>query len=237
MDRLIIGLVACLTLAMSAPAMGQDGIRTERVSFSPGTSGATVSGTITGREGVDYLLNARAGQRMSVDMTTDNTQAYFNVLEPGETAEAIFVGSTEGKAFAGTLAESGDYRIRVYLMRAAARRGESADYTLDIAITAGDDANAAGAAPFDATGTVPCAEGAGQPSRPCNFGVRREGGGTATVVITRSDGSTRTILFAEGEPVGTGDGAAVSAEREADLTFIRIGRERYEIPDAVTFGG
>jgi hypothetical protein len=100
----------------------------------------------------------------------------------------------------------------------------------------------AGAGNFDARGQVPCAQYKGQPVGQCMFGVARAGGGTATVVITRSDGRTRAIFFRKGvatnADTGQADGyPAFSARKEADLYLIRIGDERYEIPEAVVYGG
>jgi hypothetical protein len=46
----------------------------------------------------------------------------------------MFIGSTSGGRFEGTLPADGTYTIQVYLMRNAARRGESATYKLDIGI-------------------------------------------------------------------------------------------------------
>ena len=37
------------------------------------------------------------------------------------------------------LPESGTYKVRVYLMRSAARRNEKASYTMDFAITGSPD--------------------------------------------------------------------------------------------------
>jgi len=75
----------------------------------------------------------------------------------------------------------------------------------------------------------------------CAFGVARAGGGYATVVITRPDGRTRAIFFRMGIAIGAATSAAdpgdFSALREGDLALIRVGVERYEIPDAVTLGG
>ena len=70
--------------------------------FRAGAEGAAVKGTPGGREDVDYLLGAKAGQRMSVTLHTDNPQAYFNILPPGS-EEALFVGSSSGNRFDGTL--------------------------------------------------------------------------------------------------------------------------------------
>jgi len=109
-----------------------EGITNKRVSFAAGANNATVEDSITGYEINDYLLNVRASQSLNVSMATQNTAAYFNILEPGETDVAIFVGSVSGNQFEGTASKSGDYRIRVYLMRSAARRDETASYRLEM---------------------------------------------------------------------------------------------------------
>ncbi len=250
----------CVAMALAvvlAPlAFAQGGIRTERVQFAPGANSAVVEGSITGYEGVDYVLGARAGQTMNVSMATDNGSNYLNILAPGETDAAMFIGSTEGNQFEGTLPETGDYRVRVYLMRNAARRDETANYRLEMIIAAADSgsgavgdtsaapssAERAGMGDFDATGQIPCAQVAGQPMGHCDFGVAREGGGGATVVVTRPDGRTRALFFENGAflsaDTSQADGyPAYSATKEADLFQVKVGDERYEIPEAVILGG
>ena len=72
---------------------------------------------------------------MNVSMATDNGANYFSILAPGENTVAMFVGSTSGKQFEGTLPKSGAYKIRVYMMRSAARREEVANYRLEMIVT------------------------------------------------------------------------------------------------------
>ena len=132
--------LAALAFALVAAAAGAQEIRTQRVSFPPGAESATYTGVIRGREIVDYLVNARAGQVANISMATSNRFAYFNITAPGETEVAFHVGSVVGNQFEGRLPASGDYRIRVYLMRNAARRGETADYRLEMIIPAGGTA-------------------------------------------------------------------------------------------------
>ena len=67
-------------------------------------------------------------------------------------------------------------------------------------------------------------------------------GGYATVFITKPDGRTRAIFFRMGIPVGADTSQAdgygrFKAGKESDLHLIRVGDERYEIPDAVVLGG
>ncbi|MNH49328.1 hypothetical protein D3C85_596960 [compost metagenome] len=103
----------------------------ETIQFARGASSATRRATITGYETRTYLLNLRAGQRLTVGMQTSNRSSYFNVTAPGA-HEALFNGSTGGSSYAGRTQASGVYKIEVYLMRNAARRGENARYTLTV---------------------------------------------------------------------------------------------------------
>ena len=105
-----------------------------------------------------------------------------------------------------------------------------------------DSAERAGQGKFDATGDIPRAQSAGQPMTPCEFGVARAGGSYATVVIKLPDGRTRAIFFRMGKPIGADTSQAdgypeFKAAKENDLNLIRVGDERYEIPDAVIIGG
>ena len=70
----------------------------------------------------------------------------------------------------------------------------------------------------------------------------RAGGGYATIVVTKPDGVSRAIYFVRGQLLGADTSQAdgyppVSGDKENDLSFIKVGDERYEIPDAVIFGG
>lgn len=129
-----------LLLCLLGPATSAAGdIRQERVQFPKGEIGISIKDHIKGYQIVDYKLRAQAGQYMIAGLKTDNLSNYFNVMAPGETAVAFFIGSVEGNRFEGELPENGDYTIRVYLMRNAARRNEKAHYTLEAAIAAAGD--------------------------------------------------------------------------------------------------
>jgi heat shock protein HslJ len=105
-----------------------------------------------------------------------------------------------------------------------------------------DSALRAGQGDFDATGWIPCAQHKGQPMTTCEFHVARTGGGYATVVVTKPDGLTRAVFFRLGIAVGADTSQAegypeFKATKENDLHLIRVGDERYEIPDSVPLGG
>lgn len=105
-----------------------------------------------------------------------------------------------------------------------------------------DSALRIGQGAFDAQGMVPCRGRLGQPTTQCPFKVARSGGGYATVRIEVPWGSPRLIYFRMGRAIGAGFSEAdptgpFSSETEADLTIVRLGAERYEIPAAVVLGG
>jgi hypothetical protein len=129
--------VATLVLAFlvaAAAAAAPPGGREQEVRFANGASGTTIKGRIAGYETVDYKLRAGAGQTLTVEFKPGNRSAYFDVLPPGS-EKALFVGSTSGNWFGTALPAAGVYVIRVYLMRHAARRNETASYTLDLRVT------------------------------------------------------------------------------------------------------
>jgi hypothetical protein len=234
-------------LAVFPLSVGAQPIEVQRISFAAGSSSAKVKGSIVGYKTVEYKLRAKAGQAMMVTLQSSNRSNYFNILAPGQTEVAFFIGSRDGDRFESNLPETGEYTVRVYLMRNAARRNESAKYTLSVAIKKGpvgqttkSDAKVAGT-PYHATGMVPCAMVLGQPNGSCSFGITREGNGTGIVTVTKPDGRTRAIFFKNGKATGydqsQADTGKFRAEKQGDLNVIRIGEERYEIPDAVIFGG
>jgi hypothetical protein len=240
-------LLSIPPIVLAPPSVfAQSNIRTQRVQFKPGATSTTIQGSIKGDQIVDYVLNAKQGQSMNVSMTTNNGASYFNILPPGETEVAMFNGSINGNQYEGALPKSGDYKIRVYMMRSAARRNEVANYRLEMIVSTPSSTSGAKDATvpgtnYNATGNIPCSMGGGQPTGSCSFGVTRQGNGSGTVTVKKPDGRTRTIFFKNGKADGydqsQADPGRFSATKQGDLNIISIGQERYEIPDAVIFGG
>jgi hypothetical protein len=223
-----------------------------RVSFEPGASSATIKGQIKGYDGVDYVLGAKTGQTMHVTLKTSNAASYFNVLPPGSDT-AIGRGDISGNDWTGTLPVDGDYIVRVYLMRSAARRNETASYTLTVGIAGSrlgaaptGDAKVQGT-PYHATGKVPCSFGPDpKGSAQCSFGVIRGAPGNAEVQlappgydVTRHRDQVENVLIFEGNSVKSRDlNQKVIAEKMGDEWSISIdGFRFYTIPEAVIIGG
>lgn len=127
-----LGLVSLVLFPCVAFAL--DGVKEERVEFEGGTRNATIEASITGYETIDYLVKAEEGEPLRVELKSSNRANYFNLLSPKEDYVAFFNGSSSDplNEFSGKAPASGDLKVRVYLMRSAARRNESAKFTLKI---------------------------------------------------------------------------------------------------------
>lgn len=242
----IAGIVFAAALVLFAPgAHAADAIRKETIRFPKGASSTTVKARIEGDEIVDYVLRAAAGQTLEVRLRRSNPSNGFNVLPPGSSDVAMFVGQA-GEDYKGMLPGDGNYAIRVYLVRAAARRNESSDYTLSVSVTgkalapvpAAQDAVIPGT-PYHARTFVDCVPPYGAGPQQCEaFVVRRGFDGTATVEVRAPSGQTRRILFVKGEPVASDALAPMTFTRTGDVTVVRFGDdERYDVFDALVRGG
>ncbi len=246
-------ITLAVLLAMAAPvpltalAAGEAGA-TQRhtVQFAKGKSSAQVRGAIKGDGDAEYTINARAGQTLAVALKTSNASSYFNIKPPGSKDVAMFIGSSSGAEAKVMLPADGPYVVQVYLMRNAARRHESATYTLEMAVTgqalaplpAAQDALVAGTR-FHATADVPCQTLGGAAGASCKAGVVRRGrDGTGTVELRGANGQVRNVLFVKGQPVASDSAQPMNSSREGDVVTVRFGGdERYELPDALLTGG
>lgn len=239
-------LVASLLVSPALAATADPDRRSERVRFATGTSSTVIKGQIRGYRYVDYQVRAGAGQALSVEMQTSNAASYFNILPPVSGDVAMFNGSLAGNRFSGILPADGDYSIRIYLMRSAARRNESARYALSIGVSgqalaatlAAEDALIPGT-PFHASAKVPCTVPFAPKAEECDaFVIRRGFDGTAMVEVRWGEGMKRRILFVRHEVVAADSPETLDSERRRDFTIVRFGSdERFEIPEALLTGG
>ena len=103
----------------------------QRVRFERGKSSATIRGHINGYDVQDYVVSAKAGQQMSILITGSNPETYFVLY----TINGRATDMSEMDHYSFQTTESGDYVIRVLMMRSAARRkGASSNYALTISI-------------------------------------------------------------------------------------------------------
>ena len=237
-----LSVAAMFAAAAEAPV--DPNRRVETVTLDNGEISRTFQGTLRGREYIDFQIAAGAGQRLGVTLKRGNAMNYFKNMAPGAN-EALLIGSTSGHQARRILAADGVYTIRLYLMRAAARRNEHSDYELSIALDGKSllplsptkDALVLGT-PYHATATISCQRGEALPAR-CDANVICRGqGGTGTVVVVWPGGFKRNLLFVKLQPMASDSREAMTYTREGDVTAVSLGKgERSEIPDALVAGG
>jgi len=246
--RAPLAFVAAGLLAISLPAgvgVAQTAIKSQRVTFRAGADSTLLKGQLKGDQTVDYILRAGAGQTMTVELMGSNLQNYFNVMAAG-TDNALFIGSSSGNSFRGLLPSDGDVRVRVYLMRPAARRNEASTYSLKVGIggiplapiPASRDAVLPGTS-YHASAEVPCMSGSSGKAASCKASVIRRANNSATVVVTNPEGQKRQFLFVKGKAVTSDQPEKLSVQRPCDVSVLSLGEnfERYEIVDALVVGG
>jgi hypothetical protein len=118
-----LGLLLLATCALAA----QQGL-TKRVRFARGRTTATLKNSVVRGTQDRYTLGARAGQKMSVQLTSVERNAVFNIYTPdGGTLEGAGEGQ-DATDWSGELPSSGDYVIEV-----GGTRG-NATYTLKVTV-------------------------------------------------------------------------------------------------------
>lgn len=92
-------------------------------------------------------------------------------------------------------------------------------------------------APALAASEVACAGAPEEPLAACGFTIDRAEDGAIALRVTLPSGATRVIRFVNGEPVTSDGTGAFTASRGGETLTVRIGDERYEIPEAAVRGG
>ncbi len=132
MTKALFTALAATGLLLALPTGAQ---QSTNVAFAKGASSATLKGSIKGDQDHSYFVDARAGQTMTVTLAATKGSAEMNVWAPGNDT-ALSLGAEDPYNVTVELPTTGRYKVQVYQMRASARRGETANYTLTIGITA-----------------------------------------------------------------------------------------------------
>jgi hypothetical protein len=126
---LLVALLATVLIETRAETALQN--KPQRIRFEKGKSSATIRGRSAGFDTQDYLVGARVGQQMDIRITASTGSTYFVLYSIND--KPTDMNETDHYSLETT--ESGDYLIRVFMMRSAARRkGAVSNYTLTISI-------------------------------------------------------------------------------------------------------
>ena len=130
LKRTLVAVAAIFCLGISASvATAQARVV---VHFAKGHHDASAKGSIKGYTYIDYVLGAKAGQHMLVELSSLNDKAQFVVRGPDNENLEYGTGVQE---WAGDLQQSGDYTVRVLMSRAEARRkGAASSFVITFTI-------------------------------------------------------------------------------------------------------
>ncbi len=112
----------------------QDAERRVRVTFAEGKATRSFEDRISDFEAVSYVIPLRQGQSLHVVLATNNASNCFDIHAPNR-PKPVYVGGDSGTDYKLLVQAPGDYIVRVFLLRLAARDGQSADYTLELTVT------------------------------------------------------------------------------------------------------
>ena len=107
-----------------------------RVQVKPDATGAMqgFEDSISEFEAVAYVIPLRAGQSLHVQLASTNAANCFDIHAPDE-PKPVFVGGESGNFHQLRAVKAGNHVVRVYLLRFAARDGQSARYTLELKVS------------------------------------------------------------------------------------------------------
>ena len=108
--------IKVVALLLMIVVSGADVLAQRRISFRRGASSATVLGRIGGKGYLEYVINGRAGQVMSIEITSGNDAVIVNA------------GSASGKNFSLEMS-GGDHLLSIVNTGRAAT-----NYTLTVSI-------------------------------------------------------------------------------------------------------
>lgn len=130
--RRLATAVLAITCIAAIPAVSQELVRNVTAQLSAEGASAEFTDFISGFESVDYQIALRAGQRLSVQLSSTNLSNSFDVYAP-DAEKPQYESGVSGNRHELVAAADGKYRIRVYLLRLAARDGQEAEFTLALA--------------------------------------------------------------------------------------------------------
>ena len=118
-------LMSAVWVIVAAPLTAQS---ERRIQFPKGKSSAVVKGS-TGTSGVTYVLRARSGQKIVLDLTPANGVG-VKVETNGRYGQMVLLREESGGHYEVGLEESGDYTIFV-----GSASGKSVPFTLKVGTT------------------------------------------------------------------------------------------------------
>jgi hypothetical protein len=124
-----------LLLAALAPlAVAQDAVRSEPVALTAGEP-RVIADTLGGFETVLYKVALRSAESLGIALASSNLSNCFEVFAPGAT-KPFFLSELHGNRHEFRANTAGEYIVKVFLLRLAARDYQFAQYDLTLTLSA-----------------------------------------------------------------------------------------------------
>ena len=128
-------LIALFCVAAAPAAFPQEAESSVRVTFHDGLDERSFEDVLDGFNEVSYVVALREGQWLQVSLASNNISNCFDIYAPGAT-KPFYIGGDSGSTHRMRAAATGDYVVKVFLLRLAARDNQSAHYTLELKLGA-----------------------------------------------------------------------------------------------------
>lgn len=90
--------------------------------------------SISDFEVVSYVIPLQEGQTLQAVLASSNAANHFDIHAPGE-AKPFYIGAESGNSHRLQVKASGNYTVRVFLLRFAAKDGQDARYALELTVS------------------------------------------------------------------------------------------------------
>ncbi len=134
-SRSWLAALAALTLILVPFARAAEAPKAPTRIENAASGEVTEKGKITGEEFADYAISAEVGQSLSIVLEANSKNCHFNLIAPSSPSP-IYNSTITGDRYRANVRESGDYVVRVYIVRRGARKGESASYSIAFRLAA-----------------------------------------------------------------------------------------------------
>jgi hypothetical protein len=125
-------LLVLLLAAVAPLAVAQDAIRSEPVTLTAGEP-RVITDTLGGFETVLYKIPLRSAESLSVALASSNLSNCFEIFAPG-TAKPFYLSELHGNRHDFRATAAGEYTVKVFLLRLAARDYQFAQYDLTLTL-------------------------------------------------------------------------------------------------------
>jgi xanthosine utilization system XapX-like protein len=239
--RFAVNSTLLCTMVMGAAVGFAQAPKQVPVNFRPGKSSAVLVGRLVGDQAIDYVLTVKAGQKVSVTLTKAKSSAGYLVIDAG-TGNGMADSNLAGTRANVVAVTDGKVKVRLFMVRAAARRGESSPFSLTISVTGKALAPVKGDAlvkgtNFHATAEAQMDHYLFKDMKTCKVGVIRRGENATGTLEFSFNGQKRRVLIVAGKAVSADSTEKVSSSKEGETFVIKIGAsETYKVNELLLMG-